>query len=174
MVLTNGIDWQIYHMEFDQPVRSELSFSFNMLTGGKEVLETIYTLSREGVVKQAINEYHEQMQATNKHVLAALMLSDPVLSVMRREIRRINPGIRVAVEEIEEIVRTQVIKRDVVEDEELESARRSIQKAQKKSLRSKASRKSDRTTKGEGNSTCEPVISPLIDSNKTEAPRDPV
>lgn len=141
VVLTNGVDWQVYHMKFEQPVCSELSFSFNMLTGGSELLEMLYTLSREGISKRAIDEYHEQMQATNKHVLAALMLSEPVLSVVRREIRRMNPGVRVSVEEIEEIVRTQVIKRDVVEGDEIDDARRTIQKARRRALRSKKPRR---------------------------------
>lgn len=137
VVLTNGVHWQVYHMEFEQPVRAELSFKFDLLDSGKDICETIYTLTREGMGKRAIEEYHEQMEATDKYVLAALLLDDAVLSVVRREIRKMNPSVRVSTEEIAEIIKTQVIKRDVVEGEAIDAARRAMHKARKRAMRSK-------------------------------------
>jgi len=49
-------------------VRFEHVFTINMLEGGPELPEMIYMLSREGIAKQALDEYHEQRQLLNRHV----------------------------------------------------------------------------------------------------------
>lgn len=148
VVLTNGVQWQVYHMEFGQPVVSELSFTFDLLETGKELVETLFTLTREGMAKRAIEDYHEQLEATDKHVLAALLLDDAVLSVVRREIRRMNPGVRVSAEEIGEIIKTQVIKRDVVEGDRIDAAQKTMKKARKRVMRSKKPRPTNDTPVG--------------------------
>lgn len=136
VVLTNGIDWQVYRMEFDQPVRSELSYCFNMLTPDRDIAEKIYALSREGISKQAMRAYHEELQATNRYIVAAVLLTEPVLKAVRRELRGITPGVRVDLPDIEEVLTAEVIKRDVVEGEDIEAARREVKKRARKSARS--------------------------------------
>ncbi len=76
VVLTNGCEWQAYRMIFEQPVRHERVFTIDLLQNVRELDEMIYTLSREGMVKDAIDEYHEQRQALSRHFLAGVITSD--------------------------------------------------------------------------------------------------
>ncbi|MHC4675547.1 MAG: type I restriction enzyme HsdR N-terminal domain-containing protein, partial [Planctomycetota bacterium] len=91
VVLTNGVEWQAHRMIFEQPVRHEHIFTIDILSGENELIEMIFMLSREGITKQAISEYHEQRQLLSRYQLAALMLSDNVLKVLKRELRRLAP-----------------------------------------------------------------------------------
>ena len=54
---------------------------------------------------------------------------------MRRELRRVFPGVKVSTEEIAEIIREDVLKRDVVEGQAAEESQRRVKRAPKKKLR---------------------------------------
>jgi hypothetical protein len=90
VALTNGIEWQAYRMIFEQPVRFGHVFTINLLDGGADLTGMIYMLSREGITKSALDEYHEQRQILNRHVISAVVLSEPVIKVVRRAQNR-NP-----------------------------------------------------------------------------------
>ncbi len=126
IVLTNGVEWQAYRMVFEQPISYEHVFTMDLLQGDRELPEMIYTLSREGIVKDVIEEYHEQRQALNRHFVAAVLLGDPVLSAIRRELRRATPGVRIDTEDIRDVLRGEILKRDIVDSEEIDKARRRI------------------------------------------------
>jgi hypothetical protein len=62
-------------------------------------------------------------------VLAAVVLSEDFVDEIRRELRRISPGLKVDPEEIEGILRNEIIKRDVLEDDEAQRAKSRVRKA---------------------------------------------
>jgi hypothetical protein len=109
VALTNGVEWQAYRMIFEQPVRFEHVFTINMLEGGSELPEMIYMLSREGITKQALDEYHEQRQILNRNVVAAVVLSEPILKAIRRELRAMSPKMKIAPEDIKEELLSKVV-----------------------------------------------------------------
>jgi hypothetical protein len=78
--------------------------------------------------------YHDHLQATNKFYLAAIVLSDPVLHTVRRELQRLS-DVKVEVEELREALKQEVIKRDVLEGEKADGARKKVAKAASKMLR---------------------------------------
>lgn len=135
VALTNGVEWQAYRMIFEQPVRFEHVFTINMLEGGSELPEMIYMLSREGITKRALDDYHEQRQILNRNVVAAVVLSEPILKAIRRELRAMSPKLKVAPDDIKELLTTEVLKRDIVEGEDLKDARRKVRRAGKRSER---------------------------------------
>ena len=135
VVLTNGVEWQAYRMIFEQPVRFEHVFTINMLDGGSELPEMIYMLSREGITRQVLDEYHEQRRILNRHVISAVVLSEPVLKAIRRELRAMSPKMKVCPEDIKELLATEVLKRDIVEGEDLKDAKRKVRRAGKRSER---------------------------------------
>lgn len=137
VILTNAVEWRVHRMVFEQPVRSEEVFTVNLLEGHDDLLQKLYLLSREGAKKRAIKEYAAQVQAINRYSLAAAVLSDPVLSVIRRELRRAAPGIRVDVEDVERIIAHDVIKRDVMDSSEVQQAITRIKKARTRKQRSR-------------------------------------
>lgn len=138
VVLTNGIVWRAYKVTFSKPINHELVVEFNiceMNPRNADHLELVSLLAKEGWQKAQLGEYHTQRQALSRYVLAAMVLSDPVVGVLRREIRRCAPGVKVDVEEIRNALRNGVLKREVLEGEEAETARRRVSRAANRALR---------------------------------------
>jgi len=101
-------------------------------TWNKEDQEKVFILCKKGITADAIEEFHDHVQVVNRFVIGAVMLTEPILSIMRRELRRINPSLKVTNEEIEGIIATELLKRDVVEGESFEDAKKRVKKATKK------------------------------------------
>ena len=62
VVLTNGIIWNVYKVKFSKPVSSDLVYTLNLLELNHKKandIELIYPLSREGVVKSSLEQYHD-------------------------------------------------------------------------------------------------------------------
>jgi len=132
VALTNGVEWQAYRMIFEQPVRFEHVFTVNLLEGGSELIDMIYMLSREGITKSALDEYHEQRQVLNRHVVSAVILSEPILNAIRRELRKMSPKMKISPEEIKELLTSEILKRDIVEGEDIKDAKRKVKRARRR------------------------------------------
>ena len=94
VILTNGADWQSYRMRFEQPIDQDLVFQANMIetTVRRDAVEQFYLLSREGMAKSAIEEFRRQKDSCSPFLVAQTILSDAILSTVRRELRRVSPG----------------------------------------------------------------------------------
>jgi len=135
VVLTNGIIWKIYKIKFERPISYKLvcTIDFMLLNPRNQGdQEKVFLLCKKGVTTDAIEEFHDYIQVVNRFMIGAVILTEPVISVIRRELRRLNPGLKVANEEIENIVISELLKRDVVEGESFENAKKRIKKASKK------------------------------------------
>lgn len=138
VVLTNGINWEIHKIKFERPIGNELVCSINMLELNPRKAsdhDKLFLLCKEGLSKAAIEEFHQHQQSVNRFVVGALLFTDPVLDVIRRELRRIAPEVRVDTDEIEKVLRSEVVKRDVIDCENAEQARGMIKKAAQRALR---------------------------------------
>jgi hypothetical protein len=138
VALTNGITWKVYKVIFGKPIEHEEVFTIDLLdlsSRNLAQLECLYPLTREGISKGALPAYYAQRQARNKFFLAAVLQSEPVLDTIRRELRRLQPDIRVSNEEIAEELQEEVLKREVVEGPKAEAARKKVQKAASRALR---------------------------------------
>jgi hypothetical protein len=132
VALTNGVEWQAYRMIFEQPVRFEHVFTINLLEGGSELIDMIYMLSREGITKSALDEYHEQRQVLNRHVVSAVILSEPIVKAIRRELRKMSPKMKIDPDEIKELLTAEILKRDIVEGEDIRDAKRKVKRAHRR------------------------------------------
>jgi hypothetical protein len=153
VLLTNGICWRIYRLFFSKPIEQELvvDIDFSSLSTRSEAhLEVLYLWCKEGWQRSVLGEYHIQKQALSRFFVGAMMQTDPVLEVIRRELRRVSPDVRIDIEQIRAVVVNEVIKREVVEGEKAEEARKKIAKAATKMLRTSAGKS---TTKSSENST---------------------
>lgn len=131
VVLTNGVVWKIYHVNFAKPVSEELVAEFNLLSldpKNPADIERLFLLTKEGTRKSVLDEYHSQRQVLNRFTLAAIVLSPPVMTAIRREVKRLAPGAKVDVTDIEAVLRQEVIKREVIEGERAERATKSVSK----------------------------------------------
>ena len=138
VALTNGVNWKVFRVSFGKPIDKELVVDLNLpvLSGKNEDdVAKLFLLSRESIVKSALEEYHDQRQATNKFVLAAAILSDPVLEVVRRQLRRMSPDLRVEVDDLRIAISQDVLKREVMEGEHADKARKKLSRAANRLLR---------------------------------------
>lgn len=141
VILTNGEVWRVYKVTFAKPIGQELvlEFTYSQLNAKKSSdIELLYNLTREGMVKSALGEFHAQRQALSRFFLGAMVLSDPVLEVIRRELRRLSPDVKINFDEIRSALMLDVIKREVLEGEKADEARKKISRAASKALRAKA------------------------------------
>jgi predicted type IV restriction endonuclease len=142
VALTNGAVWQVYKVVFGQPIQRELVVDFDLMAMDhrkREHIETLSLLAKESWQKANLSEYYTQKQALSRFILGALILSEPVLDVLRREIKRLAPGVRVDAHEIKAALASDVLKREVLEGEQAESARKQVAKASGRLIRGRRS-----------------------------------
>lgn len=138
VVLTNGVDWQLYKISFERPIAVEhlCSFDFTELNPrSTEDLDKLFLLCRSGMKKHAIEEFHNRVQSVNRYVIGAIVSSDKMVQSIRRELRRMSPGLKVEEAEIEKIITEGVLKREIQEGEKAAKASAQVKKAANKKLR---------------------------------------
>lgn len=148
VILTNGTVWKVFKVIFGKPINQELvlEIDFSTLSPRSSAhLDVLFNLSREGIHKGALPAYHVQQQATNKFFLSAVVVSEPVIDTIRRELRRLSPDVRIKNDDIRAALMNEVLKREVVEGDKAEDARKRLQRAAGKPLRSAKTRSPQRT-----------------------------
>jgi len=138
VVLTNAVTWEIYKISFDRPVQYELICAIDMREVSprrQDDQEKLFLLCREGIAKAAMRDYHQHIQAVNRFVVAAVLQSDTVVDVIRREVRRLAPKVHVEDHEILQILQEDVLKREVIEGDKADEARQRVRKAASRTLR---------------------------------------
>lgn len=132
VALTNGIEWRLYQVVFKKPIDKQEIVKINMLEVSakkNDDLERLYLLTREGFTKNALVEYRDRKDATNRFMLAAVLLnSDAVQYVIRKEVRRVT-DIMVDPETIAKILREEVIKRETIEGDQADAAGRKVNRS---------------------------------------------
>lgn len=144
IVLTNGLTWEVHRVSVENRVDSSklIEFVFTDINPRKnDDQELLFLLCKRGLKKDLIDDFYEYRQSVNRYTTAAILLSDPVISVVRRELRRIKTGLKVSNEQVEDLLLNEVLKRDVVESDPAIEAKKAVQKALKKKLRAKTSHK---------------------------------
>jgi hypothetical protein len=139
VALTNGTIWRVFRVIFAKPIGTELVLDIDLLTLSSKSgahLDSIFLLTRESMLKSGLTAFHDQAQATNRFYLGALVLSDPVLDTVRRELRRLS-DVKMELEDLRTALKQEVIKREVIEGEKADAARKSVSKAAGKMLRAK-------------------------------------
>lgn len=147
VVLTNGAFWRIYKVHFGKPIEKILVSELDAITTNvkaPEVIECFGNLSREGFSKGTMAELLLHKQVTSKFTVAAVLQTDFVLEVLRREIRRMSSGVKVEVDYLRSLLRDEVLKRDLVDSDEAQAATQNIKRLQRAATRKKtASREAE-------------------------------
>jgi hypothetical protein len=140
VALTNGLRWCIYRVAFVKPITNTLvvDIDFAALNHRKDAdLELLWLISKEGWLKSHLDDYAAQREALNPHTVGAVLLSEPILWAVRRELRRVSPEARIEAEDIARVLQVDVIKRDVLEGDRALVATKLVAKSSKRSLRTK-------------------------------------
>lgn len=138
VLLTNGVSWRVYHLIFGKPIDFELIVDIDFLQlnpRSDATIEKLYLWCKEGWVKSALGDFKDRKDALSRFVIAATIMTDPILDVIRRELRRLTPDARIDTDQIREVLTSEVLKRDVLEGEKADDARRRIARAASKALR---------------------------------------
>lgn len=141
VVLTNGLNWRIYRVQFTKPIDQELvvDFDFASLSARNDKdIETLFLCCKEGWAKSVLGEYHEQRQALSRYFIGSLLTSDVILGVLRKHVRRSCPDVKVSTDEIKAVLLNDVIKREVLEGDKADQAKRRVNRAANKAAKSKA------------------------------------
>ena len=154
VVLTDGINWQVFRVSFTKPIQHELVVDLDLLNlnpRSSTDIELLGLLAKEGWQKARLGEYHSQRQALSRFILGALIVSDRVVELVRREVRRISPEVKISADEIRDALREEVLKRDVLEGENATAARKQVTKAAGRALKARS--------KGSSKARTEPAAS---------------
>lgn len=130
-ILTNGALWYIYKVKFEQPINADLICSFSLIdldVKNEELREKLFIVCKEGLAKDAREEFHEKILTINRFLLGALICSEEIIFHIRRELRKVSGGVLASPEEIIKVLTGEVLKRDVLEGDEASKAQARIKK----------------------------------------------
>jgi hypothetical protein len=146
-----------------------VDIDFSVLNSRSEAdIELLYLWCKEGWQRSALGDFHTQKQALSRFFLGAMVLSDSVLEVIRRELRRVSPDVRIDIDQIRTVLANEVIKREVMEGEKADEAKKKIAKAVGKATRAAAAAKEQKQT-----ASSQPSESPFetpVSSDTIDAP----
>lgn len=143
VILTNGQIWKVFSVSFSKPISADLVLELDMLSldhNDEDACEDLFLLSKEGIQRSGLDAYNDQLRVRSKFNLAAIILSDPILHAIRRELKRIAPDVRISVDEIRDALTHEVLKRDVMDGEKATEAHRLVARAANKALRQRRSK----------------------------------
>jgi predicted type IV restriction endonuclease len=146
VVLTNGHIWKVFSVSFSKPISADLVLELDMFAlnhNDDDAHEDLFLLSKEGVQRSGLDAYNDQLRVRSRFNLAAIIMSDPILHTIRRELKRLSPDVRISVDEIRESLLHEVIKRDTIEGEKAAEAQKLINRAASKALRQRKAKGED-------------------------------
>ncbi len=89
ILLTNAREWRIYHIAFDQPPQAVFLDSWNLMTDDLPVLADKFELiSLKNVKRGGLDQLWQKNNALTAQNLLKIILSQPSLSMIRRELKR--------------------------------------------------------------------------------------
>jgi hypothetical protein len=138
VALTNANNWKVFRVVFSKPIDFEMVLDIDLTAlsfKNESHLESLFLLTKESMIKSGLYAYSDKIQATSKFHLGALILSDSILEAIRRELRRISPDIKVTTDDLKNILMQEVIKREVLEGDKAEDAKKKVKKAASKIVR---------------------------------------
>src|SRR6218665_1413204 len=111
--LTNGDEWRLYKLGFIKAISHEMVVNFNLLSlnsKSADDIDMLGLLAKEGWQRARLEQHHNVQQIINTFPIGAVLLSDPVVSVARRELRLLSPAVKIDDDEIRTYLQNDVIK----------------------------------------------------------------
>lgn len=141
IVLTNAAIWRIYKVVFGKPIDKTLIFEIDILNinpKDAEVVRCFGNLSRECFSKGSMTELLEEKQITGKFAVSAVLISDVILEELRRELRRLSPGLKVDTDYLRTLLLNDIIKREMIDTDEAQSALAFVKRLQRALVRKRS------------------------------------
>lgn len=114
MILTNGVQWQAYHLTAGLPVIIDLALDVDLLAEDRGKADKLFHLSREAMSRRVIDELWKAQRATSPKSLALVISSPSVAKAIRLELKR-QTGHAVEEAEIIRLMRATVFRAEAVD-----------------------------------------------------------
>jgi hypothetical protein len=90
MWLTNGACWDVYHLTGGLPIQIDLALEIDLLADEPMAtkIDALFYLTRESFRRRQMDELWQAKRATAPASLTAVLLSEPCLDAIRKELRR--------------------------------------------------------------------------------------
>jgi predicted type IV restriction endonuclease len=90
LMLTNGAQWQVYHLEAALPLTVELVFEVDLLGPEQpsKKADRLFAITRDGMRHRVIDEVWKAKRATSPKAIARVLTSEAVVTAVRKQLRR--------------------------------------------------------------------------------------
>ncbi len=90
LILTNGAQWQVYHLSGGLPVITDLALEIDLISDAtlQHKAGLLFYLTKESFRKGKIAELWQAKRATSPKSLASVLVSDNVIAAVRKELKR--------------------------------------------------------------------------------------
>lgn len=149
VVLTNGLLWKVYHITFGKPVDKELVYEFNMceLSAKRQSdIELLYYLCVEAFAKNSkatLDDLRAQKQILNRYIIGHIILTEAGVDSIRKNLRKLYPEVKTTSEELYAIIYNEILKREIIEGEHAEDAKKAVTKQERKMNNSKSKKETE-------------------------------
>ncbi len=134
VILTNGIRWRIFKIIYGKPIANELVYEFDFLSLNPKKqndLSLLYYVSKESLGKSVLEDFHIQKQTLSKFYIGQLLLNETVLEAVKKTVRKMTPSAKIELEDLKEVIANEVIKREILEGDKADEAKKKIAKSLK-------------------------------------------
>lgn len=88
VLLTNGVQWILFHLTFEEGIEATQAFDADVELDADRASELLALLHKQSICKGAPDEYWQQKSALSAASIGNALFAEPVLMLIRREIRR--------------------------------------------------------------------------------------
>jgi len=90
VVLTNGVDWHLYHLTFDEGIEYERAFTVSLAEKAdfEQAAQCLSILHKQSIRSGELEEFWEKTAALDSSSIGKALFNEDVLRRIRREIRR--------------------------------------------------------------------------------------
>jgi len=100
LLLTNGKEWRVYHVEFGQPPKTEIYESWDLLGDDiDDIVRKFELINYKSIKRGLLNKNWERVKVLKPETLLAAIISPDTFRVIRRNLRK-DTGVRVDDEEV--------------------------------------------------------------------------
>lgn len=115
MILTNGRDWQVWHLTGGLPVIVDLALEIDLLGDAPLTAkcDAMFFLSKDAIKRRLLDEVWQAKAATSPRSLASIVLSETVVEAVRKELRR-QTSYNGEADELRRVLQQDVIRAELV------------------------------------------------------------
>lgn len=100
VLLTNGREWKLHHVEFDQPPKTKLIEHWNLLTDDiAEIAGKFETISYKMIKRGSLKKLWEKATVLSPQNLLCSLVSEDCLKILRKILRK-NSGVSIDTEDL--------------------------------------------------------------------------